>query len=511
MITANQLHSLSRHQKLALYYNLVYNEKKQRSTGTQDIWKQYKDNPVHFITRGLRQLQEDSWKPWRIVLKAAFAVPLNEEELIFFREVAHRDPPKKRVKELWLIIGRRGGKDSIASLIAVNAARFADSGTALRPGEKALVACLAVNRDQASIVFNYIKGYFEKIPRLQNWLSEDLPKSYRSGPISLTNNTEIQVTTNNFRAPRGRPIACAIFDEVAFWRDERSATPDKETFNAIRPGMATIPDAMLIGISTPYRKTGLLYEKYSKNFGIDDDDILVIKADTAKFNPLIDRQIILDAYRDDPQAAAAEWGAEFREDLEDYVSEEVINAVILKDRYETLPSPFHKYVGFVDPSGGSRDSFTLAIAHGEFKNNTQIPILDCIREVHAPFSPESVVIEFSDVLKSYNVNKITGDKYAGQWPVEQFQKRGIIYEQSELIKSDIYLNFLPLMNSANVELLDNQRMKNQFRGLERRRIRGGRDRIDHPPGGYDDVANAVAGACLMVSSDPLSVWRRLVS
>jgi hypothetical protein len=53
---------------------------------------------------------------------------------------------------------------------------------------------------------------------------------------------------------------------------------------------------------------------------------------------------------------------------------------------------------------------------------------------------------------------------------------------------------LPLINSQQVELLDNSRMISQLCSLERRVGRGGRDSIDSPPGGsHDDVANCVAG------------------
>jgi hypothetical protein len=69
-------------------------------------------------------------------------------------------------------------------------------------------------------------------------------------------------------------------------------------------------------------------------------------------------------------------------------------------------------VVFVDPSGGSADSISLAIGHRE--NN--IVVMDALCEVKPPFSPESVVGEFSALLKIYRVSKITGDRYAGDWP-----------------------------------------------------------------------------------------------
>jgi hypothetical protein len=97
------------------------------------------------------------------------------------------------------------------------------------------------------------------------------------------------------------------------------------------------------------------------------------------------------------------------------------------------------------------------------------------------------------LLKSYRVDVITGDKYAGLWPVERFQVHGIRYEQAAKPKSDLYRDLLPVINSGSVELLDNDVMLSQLCNLERRTARGGRDSIDHAPGAHDDVANAVAG------------------
>jgi hypothetical protein len=88
------------------------------------------------------------------------------------------------------------------------------------------------------------------------------------------------------------------------------------------------------------------------------------------------------------------------------------------------------------------------------------------------------------------------------WPREQFELNGISYKPSELNKSEIYLDFLPMLNSRTVALLTNDRLQRQLLALERRVSRGGRDVIDHPRGGRDDVANAVAGALVLAQSSP---------
>ena len=78
--------------------------------------------------------------------------------------------------------------------------------------------------------------------------------------------------------------------------------------------------------------------------------------------------------------------------------------------------PGTRYFGFVDPSGGSVDSFTLAIGHRQ----EGVIVLDAVREVKPPFSPESVVSEFARLLKAYRVSIVTGDRYGGEWPRDSF-------------------------------------------------------------------------------------------
>jgi hypothetical protein len=162
-----------------------------------------------------------------------------------------------------------------------------------------------------------------------------------------------------------------------------------------------------------------------------------------------------------------------------------------------------RYWGFVDPSGGSNDAMTLAVAHRE--GNTVI--LDLVRERRPPFSPEAVVEEFAGVLRAYRCTSVVGDRYAGEWPRERFRIHFINYEVAEKSKSELYQALLPLINSRAVDLLDNDRLVHQLVGLERRTARGGKDSIDHPRGGHDDVANAVAGAIELAASKPAS-WRR---
>jgi hypothetical protein len=212
-------------------------------------------------------------------------------------------------------------------------------------------------------------------------------------------------------------------------------------------------------------------------------------------NPSVPEAFIAGEYENDPSAAAAEYGAQFRTDVESFISREAIEAVTSPGVFERGHISGQRYFAFNDPSGGSSDSMTLAIAHlgrGHIESEKTV-VLDAIRERRPPFSPKSVVDEFAQLLRIYGITAVRGDRYAGEWPRERFRVHGIAYELSDKSKSDIYRDFLPIVNSKQCDLLDHQRLFGQLVSLERRTARGGRDSIDHAPGGHDDVANAVAG------------------
>jgi hypothetical protein len=428
-----------------------------------------------------------SWHRWQAVLKAAYAEPMDADELAAFREVAGRPPPKQRVQELVCAIGRGGGKDSVASLIATHAAASFDPKGKLRPGERAIVMCLACDRHQAAIVFNYIRAYFEEVPALKKMVRNITAES-----IELSNRVTIEVHTNSYRSVRGRSLLCAIFDEVAHWRDDTTANPDIEMHGAVTPGLARVPNSMLVLISTAHRRSGLLWNRFKDNYG-KENDVLVVRGTTLQFNPTFDAATIDAAIQSDPQLYGAEYNSEWRSDLQAFVSLAAVEACVVAGRYELAPIPGISYQAFVDPSGGASDSMTLAIAH---KQDNRV-ILDLVREWRPPFSPESVVGECADLLKTYGVTKVVGDRYGGLWVQEPFIRSGISYKLSDLEKNRIYQGFLPLINSGRVELLDLPKLISQLSSLERRTARGGRDSIDHPRGLHDDVGNVCAGVSLI--------------
>jgi hypothetical protein len=426
-----------------------------------------------------------TWAAWFSFINAMFALPMTPEQLATYQACTGRDaPPAAPVQEAWLICGRRAGKSFVLALIAVFLATFKDYRAHLAPGERGTVVILAADRRQARTIFRYVRGLLRNVPMLRRLIERETADSF-----DLSNSVTIEIQAASFRSTRGYTLIAALCDETAFWRSDDSANPDKEILAALRPAMATIPGAVLLSASSPYARRGALWEAYRRHYG-KDSPVLVWKAPTRAMNPSVPQRVIDAAMEEDPARAAAEYGAEFRSDVETFVSREVIDAAVVPGRHELPRVDGAGYVAFVDPSGGSSDSMTLAISHVE--NNRAI--LDLVREARPPFSPDQIAKEFADTIKSYGLRTVLGDRYGGMWPRERMAVHGVDYQVGVQAKSDIYLALLPLLNSGRVELLEHPRLVSQLAALERRTARSGRDSVDHPPGAHDDVCNAVAGS-----------------
>jgi hypothetical protein len=445
-----------------------------------------------------------SWDRWRSVLRAAFCLPMSRRDLALFAEVAgDRAPPTRRVKELVCAVGRGGGKDSIASALAVYIASTSDFSH-LRPGERGTVMCLATDRDQAGIAFNYVRALLEETPLLR-----PLIKRVDGDRIALRNGAEIIVVTNNVRSPRGRTIACAIYDEAAHWRGEDFSSPDTEVDNAVTPGLMRFPGSLKIVISSVHRRSGLLHDKYAKHFGQDDDATLVVLGTARQFNPTldqseIDRQIALD-----PEKAGAEYLSLWRDDLTSFIDRQLVEAAIEPGVVVRPPQRGVRYVAFADPSGGRSDSFSAAVGHRE---GTTL-IIDALYEQRAPFDSDTAIDSVAGLLKSYNVGTVRGDDYGADLIVAAFRRRGIHYRnlklndaeghQGKLNRSEIYLNVTGLFTAGRVRLPDNPRLVHQLINLERRASRStGHDTVDHPSGGHDDLSNACCGCLVALAGRP---------
>lgn len=425
------------------------------------------------------EFRQPSWDGWRTVL-------------------ARLTP---NVREFYAVVGRGAGKSRIVALLACC---VASREYRRAPGESVYIGVFGPDRKQAAITFRYVVGLIKSVPSLAALIVAE-----RNDSIELTNGVIVEVLTASIAAPRGRAYALVIVEEAAFLPTDASANPDVELLRAVRPALARVPGSLLAVVSSPYARRGVIWKAWQQYHDQPDGDVVLVQADTLTLNPTFDQRAIDAAYVEDAASAAAEYGAQFRSDVESFVAREALDESTVAGRFELPPVSTLTYEALADPSGGSgADSFTLAIGHREQRGGLTVAIIDAIRETKPPFSPADTIRQYAELLKTYRVATVRGDRFAGEFPRELFREHGITYDLLDKSKSDLYVDALALINSGRIELLDHPRSIAQVASLERRTARGGRDSVDHAPGGHDDLANVVCALAVELAAQTAFDWRR---
>jgi hypothetical protein len=427
---------------------------------------------------------------WRTVAKVLDGLPLDASELELYRQITHREAaPTQSFSEAYLVKPRRAGGTLFAAAVGLHAA-LQDYRDRLGPGEVATVAMIASDRRQARQLMNYVKGLIDDSPLIAAEVANSTQEI-----VTFAHRVNLEVHTTSFRSTRGYSYAAVILDELAFFRDDFSANPDVELVRAVRPGLLNL-GGRLIGLSSPHSRRGHLYAMFREHFG-RASDVLVIQAGGPVLNPTLNQQALDRQRAEDPLAARSEQDAQFREDVGQFLENELVDRAAspgIKSRPRQLG---YTYTAFCDPSGGRHDAMTLAIAHQEQGGRV---VLDRLLIQEPPFEPDEVIMKFAETLGAYGLNSVTGDRYGGEYVPAAFRKHSIHYQASSEDKSSIYLACLPLFASSLVELLDVPVLDTELRLLERRPRTGGKaDLVDHPPRAQDDAANAACGSLWLAS------------
>lgn len=429
-----------------------------------------------------------SWEPWLAILSGMFGLPMSPERETLFRKLSgDREPPKEQVKEAWLVFSRRTGKSWVTSCLGIYLALFRKYPQ-LRKGERGWVCIISPTRDMSRTIMDYSKTVLETVPKFKDQIEKVLRDE-----ILLKNGTGIAVFTANSMSVRSRTVIAGVLEESAFFPRDESVNPDVEVLNALIPATMTIPNSMIIGISSPYSRDGLLYSMYEKYFGINEEKLLVCNGATIDLNPLVSKEWIDSELERDYEKGKAEFLGLWRDDVSQFFDGELLNISVDLNRGNLEPRTGIENVAFTDGASGSSsknaDSFCLAIGH---KENNQV-IIDAVFERRPPFSPASVVEEFSNILRQWNIHRVQGDRWAVGALGDLFRQNRIMYQESKLTASDLYMESATFFHSGQVRLPDNKRLLQQLRGLERHVRKSGRDQVTHGPGGHDDLANVVCG------------------
>lgn len=441
----------------------------------------------------LFDLGGESWAAWRSLIGGAFGCPLTSAQADMFRTLTKREPLTAPPRELWLAVGRRGGKNRISAAAVIYLALL--KKWVLAAGEVGTVLVLAHDRAQAKVAFRYVLGLLESRPTLWQEVV-----STTADTITLRNGIEIVIATSDHAGIRGRTVLVAVCDEFAYWGQDDAS----EVMRALRPATATQPDAMLIVISTAYAASGPFHEARRAHYGVDDPRVLYAVATSKQMNPTLDDAFIAAELARDPAANSAEYLSIERTDRAGFLDAALVDSCTRPAPRELPRQSTMRYAAGLDISGGRDDATAAAIA---FRDGDRIIVAAC-RRWPSPHDAARVAEQVAEFLKSYGLTTAHADDYGAGLSASLYRPVGIMLTKAASNASDTYLKLLPLMTSGRIELPPDPLLRHELLGLERHVRTTGKDYVTHRDGAHDDLSNATARCAVALDAAPICLYTR---
>lgn len=430
------------------------------------------------------------------------------DEVGLIKSVARTEYTPETYKEGWFICGRRAGKsDALASTIVAYEAALGGHEQHVRKGQPAYCFQIAQDLRMARYSLNFIRATLESSPLLKK-----LIKQITADRIDLNTGLTIAVVPPTLKAVRGYANPVAVLDEVGVWyQDSEAANPDYEILRAVKPAQMQFPNRMLVGISSPWNKAGLLYQYYEagtngehaneaekesfKNCLVWHAPSAMMRSDQHRGNDRIPREWFAAEQSKDPRAFERECMAVFQDSISGFLSSELLRLCVDKGVAERPPAPRNFYVAAMDPAF-RRDAFALVIAHADQSGSV---IIDLVRrwlpEKNRPINPQNVLEEIATILKPYRIQIVTSDQYHAESLGQLALSHGFTIESfsfTGINKGSVYANLQAMVNQQRIVLLDHPEALKELRSLERRLTKTGVIQISAPVGQYDDIASALA-------------------
>jgi hypothetical protein len=430
------------------------------------------------------------------ILKSIYGLPLSPSELEIYRKgTGRQEYDATEQRKATIAAGRQSGKTGKIAAPIVCFEAFRDHG--LPPGEVGYILLIAPTIAQAKLAHHYILKYLRRSPVL----SKRVVKTTKY-EIILDNGVVISCCACTYDGVRGRTIIMVVCDEFAFWPDgTNAANPAEEVIAALVPGMATVANPKLIKITTPYGKSGLVWDEYRERSALS---FPVWQLTTAEMNPTVSLSWLEEEKRENEEKYRREYLAQFTDTVNSWIVAEILDPCIVPGRTELPYQRGMTYVAALDPASRKND-FTLAIAH---RRPDGVIVVDRLARwagaTKAPLALGPVLGEIRDILQDYQINWAIGDQYYCDAIKEHLLKLGISYKISTFgpqTRAKLFTNFKHLLVQQKIELPADRLLLRQLRSL--REEKSNRGQIDvRPLGEGDDLAIAVALAVSELTNPP---------
>lgn len=442
--------------------------------------------------------------------------------------------------ELHLCVGRRGTKDTIASIIsAYEAYKLLTIGNGnphkyygIPRGEDIHIINVALSLDQAGTLFGMIRQRIMDAPffrdRVANattteirlYTDEDLAnKSRRKGePLEVKGSVVILCGHSNPDTLRGKSAVLILFDELAFY-DEAGKTPGSEFYNALEPSTKKFKkfgDARLVEISSPNTMVGIFYDLFRQ--AKTSNHILSYQMPTWCVNYDIPYESLKDERIRNPENFTREYGAQWAKSgvYGNFFPPGLVERCIRTNLYpHTRPMYGYNYYIHVDPANGGARYVAVLVAREVYTDNNgkrrprailaNIWVWEPVPGVGLLFG--EIDKQMVQICGAFHPMSVSYDQWNAIHSLQLLRSHGVNTIETSYnrgFKMKIYRNLQDLMShqpEPELLLYNDPRLILEMKSLKTRPTQRGQTLMPEKHGEIktDDVVDCLAGAVAMAT------------
>ena len=415
----------------------------------------------------------------------------------------------KAANRINLIIGRRGGKTTLAAIIAVFSTFKVNWRIYLSKTPIATVLVLSHSVEFSEEILDILKQLVEGseiLQRLRDPKRKNTTKTFHLKIPFLKPSGEIEYSSVRVKAgaaskktTRGSAVCTLLCDEIAYWNlSEEASEPDAEVLKEARMSLLQFKEhGTIIKMSSPGIKQGVLYEEWQKRDTLRGRYVQ-FKAPSWVWNTILGKEEFQSEYRLDPDGFDTELRANFVDSISNFINAEFVDMCVIRGETFQPPSVDRNtmYSAAIDAAfKGDRFSFTV-VGYNE-KRVAQFVLKYWEGSKKEPVKIHEVAAFIRTICKQYGINEVVADQYSFQPMRELFLQYGINLVENTFTlpyKRKIYFNLKRLINNQQIDLLDVPLQAKELKELVVEQTPSGQIRIGHPSGGSDDLADATAVA-----------------
>ena len=320
------------------------------------------------------------------------------------------------------------------------------------------------------------------------------------------------------RSARGPSAIFLAFDEFAHFRSATGSSSD-EVYEAASPAVANFKnpndgtlDSLIVSITSPWTRVGKLWSLWqdAHTYGVDSG-VFAIRVATTEMNPGVPKEILTKAFRTSPLTWQAEYGGEFLDSSESFVSNADLLACVDSGRKNVdrfHPRLIGKYYFWGLDLGFKKDASALAVCHWEYNaEGSLILVFDYVDRMMVGEAPYTDVVELpvNDVFRWLQEMQLlmpgckgATDQHGGSMFTQMARQMGLefidLVHFTSGLNSQMYYVLKGFITQRTLRLPDEPKVVAELQNLEATYTGKYTIKVEAPPekNAHDDMADAIA-------------------